>query len=287
MSQSYLKKCGDNKGKAWFPEESTWTPADVSIPEKGRKKTPSSSLDVSCELHHLAVVTGNWLQDPMRTICVTVNNASFHIFRFKQMLLHLSGDGSILHLWLDKSNLKMGCGLEKGCVNTSFCVQLVFAFNRKSTLSISEGTMNYHCCQMVPFTSRLELELLILFIYWNIKSLICQLSGPSFIILAVACKDFPQMTFDKIPVFVPLCTPVLGLPLPTWLRRQLPVCILKPMLLFTLRPCFCHAHAAELIKKLAFEDQFITLHHFVIWPLFHPRPKMGVTLIQISFGKAI
>lgn len=40
-------------------------------------------------------------------------------------------------------------------------------------------------------------------------------------------------------------------------------------------PVFCHAHAAELIKKLAFEPQFITRHHFVIWPLFHPPSKDG------------
>lgn len=173
-----------------------------------------------------------------------------------------------------------GCGLVKGSVNTSFCVQLVFAPNRKSTFSVSDGAMNYHCCQMSPFTSRLELELLILFIYWNIKSLICQMSGPSFIILAAAChtglEGFPSNDFwSNCPRLFPFLRLSFAFRLQVFSIGSCPSASQRPCFYLPDVPVFRHAHAAELIKKLAFEHQFITRHHFVIWPLFHPPSKDG------------
>lgn len=205
----------------------------------------------------------------MRTIFVTVNNELFHIFRVKQMLLHLYGEVEFHRLWLDKSNLNSGgCGLVKGSVNTSFCVQLVFAPNRKSTFSASDGAMNYYC-QMIPFTSRFELELLILFIYWNIKSLICQLSGPSFIILAAACpmglEGFPSNDFwSNCPRLFPFLRLSFAFRLQLFSIGSCLSASQCPCFYLPDVPVFRHAHAAELIKKLAFEHQFITRHHFVI-----------------------
>lgn len=66
-----------------------------------------------------------------------------------------------------------------------------------------------HCCWMISFTSCFELKLLILFTYWNIKSLIRHLSCPSFIILAAAMSCGPvkmsfKLPFIKLPTFVPV-----------------------------------------------------------------------------------
>lgn len=83
-------------------------------------------------------------------------------------------------------------GLEhKNKISTTiFSVQLLFLFNRKSTSAADTFKMLQwinHCCWMISFTSYFELKLLILYIYWNIKSLICHLSWLSLIILAAAC----------------------------------------------------------------------------------------------------
>lgn len=170
--------------------------------------------------------------------------------------------------WTNQIWIRGGCGLVKGSVNTSFCVQLVFAPNRKSTFSASDGAMNYYC-QMIPFTSRFELELLILFIYWNIKSLICQLSGPSFIILAAACpmglEGFPSNDFwSNCPRLFPFLRLSFAFRLQLFSIGSCLSASQCPCFYLPDVPVFRHAHAAELIKKLAFEHQFITRHHFVI-----------------------
>lgn len=98
-----------------------------------------------------------------------------------------------------------------------------------------------------------------------------------------ASEDFPQMGFDQIAC---ICSHFYACP-----RRS--ASTLAPSAAARLHPgthafiypstprlrsfffFSCHAHAAELIKKLAFEYRFMTLHHFVIRPLFHPPAKDG------------
>lgn len=185
-----------------------------------------------------------------------------------------------------------GRGLVKGSVNTSFCVQLVFAPNRKSTFSVSDGAMNYYCCQMIPFTSRLELELLILFIYWNIKSLICQLSGPSFIILAAACPTgldgFPSNDFwSNCPRLFPFLRLSFAFRFQLFSIGSCPsasqrLCFYLPTSLFSVTLTQLSWLRSWLLSTDSLHATILLYGHCFTLP-----PKMGVTLILISFGEAI
>lgn len=160
----------------------------------------------------------------------------------------------------------------------SCSVQLPFVSNRKWTsaadTSQTLGWIN-HCCWMISFTSRSELKLLILFIYWNIKSLICHLSWPSFIILAathpVGLRRFPShfvwSNCRRLSLFLRLS---LRVHLQLGSRLHLEVGAIRAFIYqMTQHLRSCHAQTAELIKKLAFENQFITLPRLVILLLFH------------------
>jgi len=88
-----------------------------------------------------------------------------------------------------------------------------------------------HCCWMISFASSFELKLLILFTYWNIKSLICHLSWPSFIIVAAACplgllrflSNDLLLNFQHL--FLLHACPSISFP--TLLNKQLPICALR------------------------------------------------------------